>query len=656
MQAFPRPHHGTSLAVPVGFGASTNVPGSGILLRPVPAAAPEHGDIPGSENPAGAVALPLSGLDPCGIWAQRPSSACPVCLSPILPGVRCCIPMTAPDASGCLPSQVGAPLESQDATLLLAMTAHASATLGKYCRIVVGDARMRDEGARLVRDVVFRWLSSRQDRVALYGRRAWNAHMAQPFLEEPTTDVDMIVLDPDEFQMSRFSLSVALRRGVPDCARLLHTYVKQHQDGRGATMTAELGGVPLIDLSVRFIRGDLCISRAADKTTPYIIPEPHCVLRMIGSRPVSVLRVPVMLDMLAAESRAGTWRSRRAAMQMFKVDAMARAGWLLPDHNSGGGFVSSAHGAPSMRPEPQLASAVLPSGSSVPAAAPEHGDIPSCGFAFSRSRPGAPTTVEGSPSGVSSPNQPAPAKEPQRTPSLPSASELRSRSGSIATPASVAPSASLLTHPSAAAPTQLPASTSDRSDAPIEAPVLSIDIPRDIGTTTEAAEAHVVVQPASEETEADVGPDKRLGAPNPAERAPSLCPRQPEGPSAGALRSSSGAEARRASELQLPAAEPQELEKQDRRAAVAGTGATKELQSACRCLTDEEQELALADQWIDVLRRHAASAVTLDELRQATQWVPCRQGDTVNVMNGLIMSCESLCAARRLLLSEESHE
>jgi hypothetical protein len=233
---------------------------------------------------------------------------------------------------------------------LLAMTAHVSATLGKYCRIVVGDARTRAEMLEAARDAVYRWMSSKHGKVALYGRRAWNAHLLQAFLEEPTTDVDLLVLQPEEFPALRFSLTVLLQRTVPDGARLVHTYVKQHQDGRGATMTAEVGGVPTVDLSVRFARGDLCIFGAAP------IPEPHCVARMIGGRTVSVLRVNVMLLMLAAESRAPTWRARRAAMQMRKVEAMMRAGWLMLD------------GGTAMPPPPLPAPpAPVPAGSPPPA-------------------------------------------------------------------------------------------------------------------------------------------------------------------------------------------------------------------------------------------------------------------------------------------------
>jgi hypothetical protein len=220
---------------------------------------------------------------------------------------------------------------------LAALTAHVSGVVGTYCRVVVGDARFRADVLARISDVVVRWMATRPTLVALYGRRAWNVHLAQTVLEETTTDFDIMALcgSGPVFETLRYSLLAALHSHCPDLTPIIHAYLKPHQDGRGATMTVEVGGAPLVDLSVRDQAGDFCIGskqRAA-------IPGPHTVTRImepVPGRPcaVSVLRRAVMRKMLRAEIQAGIWRADKARKDLARYAMYEAVGWFLPDYNS----------------------------------------------------------------------------------------------------------------------------------------------------------------------------------------------------------------------------------------------------------------------------------------------------------------------------------
>jgi hypothetical protein len=221
--------------------------------------------------------------------------------------------------------------QAPEAPSLVAITAHASAVLGHYCRIVVGDARFRADLQTRVSEVVLRWMASRSLQVALYGRRAWNSHLVEQALSETTTDFDLMVLDASMFQPLRFSILTALRTQCPDYSHLLCAYVKQHADARGSTMTVEIAGTPLLDLTMRDTQGDFCIGAA---TTPLV--EPFVVTRRVQapserSYNVAVLRRRVMEKMLEAEIAAGIWRADRARKDLAKYGMFAAMGWFLPD-------------------------------------------------------------------------------------------------------------------------------------------------------------------------------------------------------------------------------------------------------------------------------------------------------------------------------------
>jgi hypothetical protein len=225
---------------------------------------------------------------------------------------------------------------SQSPALSLAgMTAHVSSALGQYCRIVVGDARFRADVLARVSVVVLRWMAGRTSSVALYGRRAWNAHIAQTCLVDATTDFDIMVLRPHDFHTLRFSLLTALRSSCPDLSAFIYAYVKSHLDSRGSTMTVEVGGTPLVDLTVRERYGDFCIG-----VEPHSLPEPYIVSRTVecpagSAHPiVSVMRRHTMFRMLRAEIRAGIWRTERATRDLERYALYETMGWFHADDES----------------------------------------------------------------------------------------------------------------------------------------------------------------------------------------------------------------------------------------------------------------------------------------------------------------------------------
>jgi len=253
--------------------------------------------------------------------------------------------------AGAAPPSPEAASPSQSPGLSLAgMTAHVSSALGQYCRIVVGDARFRADVLARVSVVVLRWMAGRTSAVALYGRRAWNAHIAQGCLVDATTDFDIMVMRPPDFHTLRFSLLSSLRSSCPDLSLFIYAYVKSHLDSRGSTMTVEVGGTPLVDLTVRERYGDFCIG-----VEPQHLPEPYTVLRSVdcpagsahGSAShtvVSVMRRHTMFRMLRAEIRAGIWRTERAARDLERYALYETMGWFHSDDDGDGegeGFVVS---------------------------------------------------------------------------------------------------------------------------------------------------------------------------------------------------------------------------------------------------------------------------------------------------------------------------
>jgi hypothetical protein len=198
-----------------------------------------------------------------------------------------------------------------------------SAVVGQYCRVVVGDARWRAATAARVERVVMQWVAAANGLVCLYGRRAWNAHTADPALWEDSLDIDLFAVDARMFPALCASLFSALAEFGP----LLHGYTKLHADGKGRTLTVEVGGTPLVDLSARDLFGDFCIGAVAPPLRlPFFVPR-TCA----GVDDIPVLRRDVMAEMLRAEVVVGGWRRDKAARQLDRILTLDALGFLLPE-------------------------------------------------------------------------------------------------------------------------------------------------------------------------------------------------------------------------------------------------------------------------------------------------------------------------------------
>ena len=251
------------------------------------------------------------------------------------------------------------------------LSAYVSSKVGRYCRVLVGDARFRAQVVAEVSGCVLRWISTLQGRVYLYGRRAWNAHLSDAALSENTVDVDLMVHDPAEFTALGASLWDVFGSELPHLMPIAYGYVKAHQDGRGSTMTVEVGGTPLVDLTCRMTPGDFClfgdvkpfappfallreVELPAETplrfTTRHLPQTPDlqlrglpsdlqrsCVPEGVSSAPqqrvvqVSVLRVHVMMEMLRAEANARHWRCERASREISKYRTFLALGFLRND-------------------------------------------------------------------------------------------------------------------------------------------------------------------------------------------------------------------------------------------------------------------------------------------------------------------------------------
>lgn len=216
-------------------------------------------------------------------------------------------------------------------TPINAVTAMAQKHLRMYCRVVVGDAKFRSRLFEGVMDRVFLWMSQNRGKLMLFGRRAWNAHLRDKAFVEQTVDVDIFVSDCSEFSAFSAQLLKLLHEDVPACIPFMNPYNKPHMDNRGRTLTIEVCGVVLIDLSTRDMKGSFCIGEMDSLDI-----DPPCVERQVvpGGCRVSLLRRKVMLEMLTAEAKNTHWRRERAERDLQKYLIYDALGFFEPDEDS----------------------------------------------------------------------------------------------------------------------------------------------------------------------------------------------------------------------------------------------------------------------------------------------------------------------------------
>lgn len=249
------------------------------------------------------------------------------------------------------------------------VTMAASTALGIYCKVLVGDAKFRSDMVGMVTDCILRWMSCHRGRCFLFGKRAWNSHLSDRTLEDSTTDVDMILYDPDTFPSMTLDLLQVVNDECGPALLYMHSFTKTHADKRGKTFTVEICGVPVADLSMRMTRGDFRLTPAPVPATPPPPPPPpppttptpvtptppasppqtstaacsgplqgpdhFSVLRKVHlttgeSIDVSVLRVSVMQSMLEAEMSSYHWRREKAEKELRKYMMFSALGFILP--------------------------------------------------------------------------------------------------------------------------------------------------------------------------------------------------------------------------------------------------------------------------------------------------------------------------------------
>ena len=234
-------------------------------------------------------------------------------------------------------------------SIMANVTLAASSALGIYCKVLVGDAKFRSEMVGMVTDCILRWMAVNRGRCFLFGKRAWNAHLSDRTLEESTTDVDMILYDPETFPSMTLDLLRVITEECGPALTYMHSFTKTHMDKRGKTFTVEICGVSVADLSMRTTPGDFrLVAHDAATTSPAHSPlasgqplppyDHFSVQRTVhlttGERiRVSVLRVRVMESMLEAEISSYHWRKDKAEKELRKYMMFGALGFVAAEED-----------------------------------------------------------------------------------------------------------------------------------------------------------------------------------------------------------------------------------------------------------------------------------------------------------------------------------
>lgn len=181
---------------------------------------------------------------------------------------------------------------------------------------IFGSAAWRTQAIESLVPEVVRWASSRPD-VALFGRRAWNAHLRHRSTRIPTSDVDLIFVRPfgPEFWHAGIALASTL---IPLVARFgpVNCFAHTHHDGGGVTITVQTCGITLADLSAR------CQPVIALRTVRCAVAEME----------MNVLARETMFSLLDLEARDLTNYRREHAANMIDYYRMCeRQGYFDSD-------------------------------------------------------------------------------------------------------------------------------------------------------------------------------------------------------------------------------------------------------------------------------------------------------------------------------------
>lgn len=250
---------------------------------------------------------------------------------------------TSAISSSSSPSSSSSSSSEHDNNLLAALTSTAKSTMGMYCKVIVGHAPFRTGMCNVVIDRIIVWASSHPDKVFLFGKRAWNAHLSDKTFEEATTDIDLMV---DWSCFSSLTLN-CLRLIHTDCSQAtpyMNVFTKTHSDGRGKTMTIEVCGVSVADMASRDTPGDFCIGgnprpqpATPSSHQPHSDPLAFAILRHVATSSgrqctLAVLKRSTMMKMLDAESELEHhWRKDKAGRDLKKYMVFDALGFFHSD-------------------------------------------------------------------------------------------------------------------------------------------------------------------------------------------------------------------------------------------------------------------------------------------------------------------------------------